>query len=916
MTGCIKKVMFIIQIICLFACFFAGNVLAQTDLDSKVPVITLNPNDSVWLSDQIMIIDDGVTDADTPTSPEKMYDKLKRGEYTRHGAGNPSLGYKDHSVWLAFQYRTNGKMFEPMLQIAYPPLDHVTVYRIDTVQEKAQSLMQSGDQVPFEQRELNDPTMIVSLPFQSKETVTILVHAQTRGPMKIPMRLADSHAMLPQVAGERFIDGAYFAVLLLVVFLNLIFYISFRKFRYVAYIFYVLSFALFVASFKGYGMAYAWKNIYWVNQYSVNTGVFMSAAAVSWFSLIFLKMDTNFPKFVWVLKAYIGLNIFLELVQFILPFERIAPFVADDALICSVLLLLYGLLSYRKSRPAKLYSLAFLFQCSGIAITGSVALGLLPCYPWTEYSIQIGSLLQIIILFLALFDEIQEMRRSKELADAERIAAQQQNQAQLAAWNDELKLKVTEKTVSLQQLLDHSEEGFFKVEKDFTIANEYSAQCRHLFGLRLEGMDVCVVLAPDDDFQQRFISNVLRDLFAAVQLMQREVLKTLLPDQMKRNGFDIRISYKWIDPQPGTDAHLLVIATDITNELRLQSQMEIERERFEMVIQVFSHQDEFVEVLEMTEELLHEQLSEWVEKAFEDESVYQALFRSVHTLKGQAHQLKLKNLGESLHLLEEQLIQKHWKIAKPDQVVRDAWDSDVNVLQQWLGSSMLKPSSVVSIERRQLMELRDRLISLDDSTLSKEFLELLNRYLMKTMHDLLATYPAYVERIARTLDKWISPMVIEGSLVFVDPERFQGFVRSLVHMFRNMIDHGIESVDERVEKGKSEVGHVGCKIEKQENEVVIVIFDDGRGMHIEQIRKRAIQKGLIDSDRAEQLTDEETLSLIWCDGFSTKDQATELSGRGVGLSAVKEQVDQLGGQVHVRSVPGEGTEFRIAIPCE
>jgi chemotaxis protein histidine kinase CheA len=267
-----------------------------------------------------------------------------------------------------------------------------------------------------------------------------------------------------------------------------------------------------------------------------------------------------------------------------------------------------------------------------------------------------------------------------------------------------------------------------------------------------------------------------------------------------------------------------------------------------------------------------------------------------------------------LHELEQMIIDKHWKIDQPLATIQDGLDADVNVLQQWMGARLMAHSSIVSIERIQLTQLRERLKQIPDVRWSKELIEFLNRYLYKSFHEMLNSYPAYVERVARTLDKWIAPLVIEGDLVFVDPERYGGFVRSLVHVFRNMIDHGIDTLEERVLRGKEECGLINCRIARDKKGFQIVISDDGNGMHADQLRNRAIQKGLLNADVADQMSEQACYELIWLDGFSTRDQASELSGRGVGLAAVKEQVLKLGGHVVVETKPEKGTTFQFFFP--
>ncbi|HOK93897.1 MAG TPA: chemotaxis protein CheW, partial [Spirochaetota bacterium] len=134
----------------------------------------------------------------------------------------------------------------------------------------------------------------------------------------------------------------------------------------------------------------------------------------------------------------------------------------------------------------------------------------------------------------------------------------------------------------------------------------------------------------------------------------------------------------------------------------------------------------------------------------------------------------------------------------------------------------------------------------------------------------------------------------------------------LKHMIRNAIDHGIETSDERKRRGKPSHWIITLKAYHQEGNVYIDIIDDGRGLDVEKIKKKAIDLGLISSD--EEVSKERIVSFIFHPGFSTAEKATELSGRGVGMDVVKTNIEQLRGSVDIKTKEGEGTLIRIKLP--
>jgi two-component system chemotaxis sensor kinase CheA len=131
---------------------------------------------------------------------------------------------------------------------------------------------------------------------------------------------------------------------------------------------------------------------------------------------------------------------------------------------------------------------------------------------------------------------------------------------------------------------------------------------------------------------------------------------------------------------------------------------------------------------------------------------------------------------------------------------------------------------------------------------------------------------------------------------------------------RNAVDHGIETPEERVKQGKSPQGFVKLSAYHQANHVVIEIADDGRGMNPDKIVAKALERGIINSDEAIHLTEQQKLELVFESGLSTADSVTAISGRGVGMDVVRSVVGRLKGTVHIVSEPGKGTTFRLTLP--
>ncbi len=174
-------------------------------------------------------------------------------------------------------------------------------------------------------------------------------------------------------------------------------------------------------------------------------------------------------------------------------------------------------------------------------------------------------------------------------------------------------------------------------------------------------------------------------------------------------------------------------------------------------------------------------------------------------------------------------------------------------------------------------------------------------------------FPRMVRDLSQSLGKEVEFEII-GSDVTVDRIVLDKIQDPLVHLIRNAIDHGIEPPDVREKTGKSRVGKVRLVAEKMRDHVLIEISDDGKGLDVEKIKKRAVEKGIITKERAEEMSDEEAYYLIFEPGFSTAEKVTDVSGRGVGMDIVMSTVRSLGGSVEVKSEKGKGTTIRLRLP--
>jgi two-component system chemotaxis sensor kinase CheA len=174
-------------------------------------------------------------------------------------------------------------------------------------------------------------------------------------------------------------------------------------------------------------------------------------------------------------------------------------------------------------------------------------------------------------------------------------------------------------------------------------------------------------------------------------------------------------------------------------------------------------------------------------------------------------------------------------------------------------------------------------------------------------------YSRLARDVSRQLGKDVE-LVIEGAETEVDKSILEELNDPLIHLVRNAVDHGIETIADRTAYGKNPKGIVNLSARQTGDHIVIEIQDDGRGMRPEIIREKAVEKGLISAEEAGQLSVQESLQLIFLPGFSTKDQISDISGRGVGMDVVKTNIQRLNGRIEIQSEPGQGSTITILLP--
>lgn len=264
-------------------------------------------------------------------------------------------------------------------------------------------------------------------------------------------------------------------------------------------------------------------------------------------------------------------------------------------------------------------------------------------------------------------------------------------------------------------------------------------------------------------------------------------------------------------------------------------------------------------------------------------------------------------------------------------------EPEVDSAKEKAGNSPVTQETTVRVDTKRLDDImnmvgelvlvRNRLVRLglqsEDESMGKAVANLdvvtgdLQNAVMKTrmqpIKKVFGRFPRVVRDLARNMKKEVN-LVLRGEETDLDKNLVEALADPLVHLVRNSVDHGVEAPDVREASGKPRMGTVILSAEQEGDHILLSIEDDGAGMDPSLLRRKAVEKGVMDADAADRLSDEEAFNLIFAPGFSTKVEITDVSGRGVGMDVVKTKISQLNGTLQIKSVLGQGSRFIIKVP--
>lgn len=459
---------------------------------------------------------------------------------------------------------------------------------------------------------------------------------------------------------------------------------------------------------------------------------------------------------------------------------------------------------------------------------------------------------------------------------------------------------------SMNAMMDGLGQALLFFNREGICSGVFSRICLEFFGGSPEGKNLSALL----DLSEREVVDLelwLSALFDADSAMTMADLDGLAPQSyISPCGKNLRLEYKPMLDSRGKLISVLMIATDITSEMAYQSvRLEME-DKAAQVLAIAANRNSFTEFLFEVEHFINNELP----NLWEDSS--NMLKARLHTYKGLAGSFYLSDLASNLHALEDMIPKKiHFneEIGRIAGNVKGQLSEAKNIGHELFGEYFLESGKVKVVSIDSLIKLRSMICAGQKEW--KVFFE--EEFLKISIEEALQPFCSEISRLCGTQNKTLPAINIQGNNNKIDPEYTKHLVDSFIHIARNIVDHGLEYPARRMQEGKDPKGKVSVEGIVKDGKLSIVFSDDGAGIDTEKLMA-AYENGRYASET--QYTKDTIIDSVFNPSVSTAATTSILSGRGVGLYAVREEARRLGGDAAISSQKGFGTILTVTIPVK
>mgnify|MGYP000691615659 CR=1 FL=1 len=768
-------------------------------------------------------------------------------------------------------------------------------------------LSRSGYFYPWSERQLDirQPTFKLDL---EPGITTLLVRSFNLFPVPIAMHLANEKDFLAHLQNENLIAAMLIGIIIFAFIYNLLVFLKLRLRTYLWYILYSPTMFLALILLNGFLSRYLLQNqaSYHLYVYLGTLGGLLGQIFLYHFLQEFLSTKQYAPrldKVINIARKVVWVQIvLLQIDQFYNgePGNSYLGILLSSIVLNSIFQVTSVVIALAKYKPAYYFLFAFLpLEVLGIIDTPYV-LGIDDFFELVDWIIPMGLAIEVCLLSIALAARVQ--------------MESEQDKAQIKALNSELQIHVddldkivTKKTAKIKYLMDHISVGILKINRDLRIDDEYSTAAEGIFMKKtLANLPISDVLWDENEAKSDQAQILTSSLIVSLG-------ESFLAFDLNSNSFPREIKYKdkllELDWNPVIEDEIiesyLLYVRDVTyiRQLELDKQKVAEEALLLTKIMKFRKgtMTEYIETeLTMIKKAIDLANQPMLPEHFRDAQLANIL-RILHTVKGNSRSYRIDEASEIMHESEGNIAAASTfkeKIA----IANEGLSKVKEILEHYL--SIIEKHLPASESPKEIAEAMSYAYAVDriqhgtaesaDMNLLSQLVRFLKRQAAFSLEDLMKPLVEDLPRICSKLNKEVPKIDIDDSGLFIKRDVASRLRLAMGHLIRNSLDHGLEDATERAHLNKPIHGKIKIKLQKESVTSLIFFEDDGHGLDLKKIRDRAESIGLSVEKNIGELAD-----LIFNSSFSTKDEVTEISGRGIGMDAVKEAIEDLGGTANI-----------------
>ena len=832
-----------------------------------------------------------------------------------------SIGFSTSSWWMVSQtYNRNDEVLDLFLSHNYPATDLFDVW---IVSQNGEIIFhgKSGDQWEHQQNSMNHrlSTFPIKIP---KGSFYIYTKTKSRGPLSLDISILEPEHFHEKNLLEYLIINGSAAVVFIMGLYNFCIFLQLKKKVYLYYVFFAMLFTLQALSSMGMYRVLFDNYTYLANDFYLAHSV-LGLISVYLFTYYFLELYKK-PILAWICRVFGFLTLITFLYVFVSFENSIKPSILASMTL-SIFCLVAGIVrSTQGFRPAYFYSLAWTAILFANISRMLMLSGNLDSTVLVEFGVHFGLMFEAVLISLGLADKI----RLREKADFERISNLNSDlkveSQKVNDLNESLEQQVEEQTREIKSIMRNIHLGIIVIaDEELSVTGTYSEASKEIFEVR----DIGRTNALDLMFSRAKLSLEQKDQIESVivsaigeDVICFELNEHLLPFEVEFQFEQTKIlQFEWQAVADKDDLVEKVIVTihDVTEIKSLESESKAREEELLYIGEILSTSPKkFSQFMEASVSMLGDNRRILKLNSKLNSESLKLLFINLHTIKGAARLLCLDHLTPVIHESEQRIADMMNQIKPIDraQCIRDhavidtmlGFYSTLNTekLGRTSGDSVVLTQRLIDRLYRSNQRIIDS-ISVEKRLEVKELNHELEGLIFVDGQELFEEVLLDAEMLARDLAKEYPKIDIEAEGVRFSLDGQKLIRKAFVHIIRNSMDHGIESAQERKEKGKSAAGTISIQLHPEESTLRMVYRDDGAGLNLPAIRKLAIERGVIGKDKS--LLDQELGELIFHSGFSTSASVSDISGRGVGMSAVREYFQNHDGNVELKILPDDKT---------